>query len=100
MFVGFLRATGRVNELNSLYNGVPTPENYTWCIHAELIPSFHKLRAEGNILRGKFRKPVKQLNVDQHKTIIISGQPHQYVGEIDMKGFACGRGRATLKEYN
>ena len=52
-YVAFLRTMGRTEELNELFDGTITPENYTWYLHAELLPKISKLRSEGRLKIGK-----------------------------------------------
>ena len=52
-YVALLRSIGRTKELDRLYDGTITPDNYTWYIHAELLPKLNKLRSEGRLAKGK-----------------------------------------------
>ena len=54
-YVVFLRTTGQEGEFKRLYDGTITPYNYTWFIHAEIIPKLIKLRQTGKLRRGKLR---------------------------------------------
>ena len=53
IYVGFLRSMGRSEEVKELFDGTITYENYTWYIHAELLPRISKLRSEGGLKKGK-----------------------------------------------
>ena len=52
-YVTFLRSQRRTEELNELFDGTITPENYTWYLHGKVLPKISKLRSEGRLKKGK-----------------------------------------------
>ena len=61
-YVAFLKSLGRTEELNKLYDGTITPQNYTWYIHGELLPKLDTLRAGGRL--SKCKKQNNLLTID------------------------------------
>ena len=64
-----LKWCGRKKELNALFDGTITPENYTWYIFIEQIPMIHKLRVEGKLTKGEC-------------TVNWKGYTYDYEGEM------------------
>ena len=53
VYVGFLKALNRTDQLNELCDGTVKCENFTWHVYMNLIPEINKLRAEKQLNKGK-----------------------------------------------
>jgi hypothetical protein len=94
IYFALLKSMGRTEELNDLFDGYITPENYTWYIHGELFPKLNQLRLDGRLQKGEKVKFSNHFYIDQKKTIVINGDDSEYSGETDSNGKACGNGIA------
>ena len=54
VYIQFLKSFDRSGELEKLYDGVLTIENYTWYVIIVLLPMIAEMRANKRLQQGKF----------------------------------------------
>ena len=84
LYFEMLRSSGRTDDANKLYDGVPTAKNIYWYAQAEVLPKVSKLRKEGKLKQGTkaFEGGIGSCGWD-------------YSGEVDEDGKACGIGELS-----